>query len=107
MPNTHIKDIGQEVASRRLDLKREGVTTRVLVRIGLPYPDHDQLSFHCPFEISGFGERRLGYAVGVDAIQALQLVMQMIDAELDYLAETNNGKLSLEDGVDDDSGFPL
>lgn len=103
----HIEDIGQEIASRRLDLKRGGVTTQVLVRIGLPYPDRDQLSFHCPFEIIGFGERRLGYAVGVDAIQALESVMIMIGAKLEYLAKTNNGSLSLKDGIDDASGFPL
>jgi hypothetical protein len=101
----HIEDIRQEIASRRLDLKRGGVTTQVLVRIGLPY--RDQHSFHCPFEITGIGERRLGYAVGVDAIQALELVMIMIGAKLEYLAQTNNGGLSLADGIDDDPGFPL
>jgi hypothetical protein len=103
----HIENIGQEIASRRLILKCGEVTTQVLVRIGLPYPVQDQLSFHCPFEITGFGERRLGYAVGVDAIQALQLGMIMVDADLEYLAQTCNGSLSLKDGVDDGPGFPL
>ncbi len=102
----YIENIGQEIASRRLDLNDDGVTTQVLVRIGIPYLDADHLSFICPFEITGIGDRRLGYAVGVDAVQALQLVMLMIGAKLKYLCESNNWNLSWNDGVACDLGFP-
>ena len=102
----HIENIGQEIASRGLDLNRDGVTTQVLVRIGIPYLDADNLSYICPFEITGIGDRRLGYSVGVDAVQALQLVMLMIGANLQYLCESDDGNLSWNDGGACDLGFP-
>jgi hypothetical protein len=44
-------------------------------------------------------------AIGVDAIQALQLAMVMIGAELEALSKRIDGKLTWE-GSNDDFGFP-
>ena len=48
----------------------------------------------CPHEISGPLTNRVFYLIGVDAVQALQLVMKLIGAELSVCANAKTGRLT-------------
>jgi len=62
----------------------------------------------CPYQILGTGDEKVRYAGGVDAVQALQLAMEKIGAELYFKLDRQlGGKLRWEAGQQGDLGFPL
>jgi len=62
----------------------------------------------CPYQILGIGDERVRCAGGVDAVQALQLAMEMIGSELYFkLNRQHDGKLRWEAGKEGDLGFPV
>jgi hypothetical protein len=93
-----LNDVGVVVASRTFALNGE---EKVTVLIGKPekFPDEDD--YFCPYQIVGVGSERVRHAAGVDAVQALQLAMQMIGADLS--ASKQSGKLTWLG--DDELGF--
>jgi hypothetical protein len=93
-------DLGQVIATR--DLEFDGKSVRV--SIGIPRPESGGTDYVCPYEISGPLTKKLFYAMGIDAFQALQLVMKSIDAELDVCAERKTGRLTWLG--EQDLGFP-
>jgi hypothetical protein len=53
------------------------------------------------------GDERVGHVAGIDAVQALQLVMGVIGAELTALSQESAGAISWEAGQQEhDLGFP-
>jgi hypothetical protein len=107
------------IATRTLQIEvPDGSTRNITVRIGRPqaFPDPPD-DWFVPYEIigipAGLAERahitksRVGYAGGVDTIQALQLVMIIIGAELTALKRESGGAIRWEGGNDGDLGFPI
>jgi hypothetical protein len=98
------------IAERHLYLEGEpGCTIRVL--LGKPHTrlnaSNNELTF-CPYQILGIGDEKVRAAGGVDAIQALQLAMEMIGSELYFkLNRRHNNGLRWEGGKDGDLGFPV
>lgn len=90
--------IGRIVAVRRLE---SGTDPRVAVtvEIGAPRKTRGQDDCFCPYRILGSGDATVRAAYGVDAVQALQLVMRAIGAALAKLPD-----LRWLDG--EDLGFP-
>ena len=94
-------------------LKRIDGGSDVTVKLFLPVPDHPG-GFRCHYQICGIGEDKVRYAGGVDAIQAIQIAMQLIGADL-YIRH-KDVKLVFGDVIDDgnpeiygdpyDLGFP-
>ncbi|HZU11067.1 MAG TPA: hypothetical protein VFA02_14270 [Pseudacidobacterium sp.] len=87
------------IAERNLTLDSDGIERVVTVQIGRPYVEPDGAWF-CPFNVLGLapaGTRRAG---GVDAIQALQLALVMIGAELSASSK------SLKWDGEPSTGFP-
>lgn len=88
--------LGEVVAERELEHARDD-SVRVRVRIGRPTEDPAEGGdWRCPFQVLGLGDERVHEAFGVDAVQALQLCFQMIDATLigepvTWLGETDLG----------------
>lgn len=73
--------LGEVVAER--ELEHAGGSARVVVRIGKPTEDPAEGGdWRCPFQILGLGDERVYEAFGIDAVQALQLCLMMIDANL-------------------------
>lgn len=78
----------------------------ITVKLGAPQKLPDEMGWYAPWQIVGVGEEHVRYAVGVDAFQALQLVMYMIGATLFSQVQLQGVKLYWLDGEDTDLGFP-
>jgi hypothetical protein len=97
--------LGTVIATRKLTLA--GVKT-VTVRIGKPELFPDGLNWYCPYQVDGIGNGRVRRAGGIDAVQALQLALKMIGADLYTSAEARSGSLTWDAGKEQrDLGFPV
>lgn len=106
----HLEDVGEVIANRILHLEVAGGSeSAITVRIGRPqcFPEPPD-DYFVPYQIAGIGAERVHYAAGVDAVQALQLVMQMIGADLVALSRESAGVICWEAGQNEhDLGFPV
>lgn len=104
-----LKDVGEVIAERRLYLEGEP-QRKIRVLLGKPQtrpaPSNEEFSL-CPYQIVGIGDETVKAAGGVDAVQALQLALRMIGAELQlkYSPECEC-RLRWEAGEGTDLGFP-
>jgi|SRR5215472_1029963 len=105
----HLEDLGDVIATRILLIDDvTGSERTVTVRIGRPQmfsePPDD---YFVPYQIAGAGSEKVRYGAGVDAVQALQLVMKMIGADLEALNREYAGAIRWESGQSQgDFGFP-
>jgi hypothetical protein len=75
--------LGEVIAERRLEWAGSGPAGEVVVRIGRPVPDPEPGGdWLCPVQVVGMYRDAVRAAYGVDAVQALVLAFQMIDADL-------------------------
>lgn len=98
-----LKDVGIQIATRALEAGGKKVT----VVIGKPERFPDAEDYYCPYQIVGIGSERVRYAGGVDAVQALQLALKMIGADLYTSPEAETKQLSWTGGDLGDLGFPV
>ncbi|MGH9777992.1 MAG: DUF6968 family protein [Candidatus Acidiferrales bacterium] len=104
-----LQDVGEVIATRKLyvyeaaDRRRE-----IVVKLGRPqpFPDDAYDNWYCPFQVVGIGSEQVRYAGGVDAFQALQLVMRGVGIYLSSLNEEQGGRLRWLDDEGTDLGFP-
>ena len=103
-----IESLGEIIAERRVYLQaQEGDRREIIVRLGKPQPfPGTSEDFYVPYELVGVKRDSLHYAAGVDAVQALQLVMLMIGADLHAIARAQQATISWLGGGEGDSGFP-
>jgi len=100
-----IKDIGEVIATRTLQLvenKKGGIT----VQIGKPKQFPNKSDYYCPYRIIGIGDEKIRYAAGIDAVQAIQLAMVKIGAEIYTSTEAKSGRLRWDGDEKGDLGFP-
>ncbi|MGF6494478.1 hypothetical protein ABIE56_002674 [Luteibacter sp. 621] len=83
-------ELGQVIASRSLELDGREIS----LLIGIPRPFSDDVNFYCPFQLKGYGDERVRYAGGVDAMQALILCIDMASVYLETRPETLAGRLT-------------
>lgn len=103
----YLRNIAEVIAIRELFLTDgHGSKRRVKILIGKPEPFPDAEGHYCPFQISGVGSEEIRYSAGVDAVQALQLVMLMIGATLEFLAKEVDGDLWWDGDESGGFGFP-
>ncbi len=100
-------EIGDIIASRSLTRERDGESTEIFVLIGKPRQIEDSSDFFAPYQFRGIGLEGIRYAAGVDAVQALQLAMVMIGAELVARSKKPGNKISWGHGRNGDLGFPV
>lgn len=55
----------------------------ILVTIGKPEPVEGEGDYCCRYKIEGAGKKKTSYAIGLDAVQALQLTMKKIGVDLE------------------------
>ena len=97
----HDYDLGEPIAERRLTIQAAAPgADSIVVRIGKPQRFPEDEDWFCPFEIVGQSERISHYAAGVDAVQALQLAMRMIEIDLATLNQRFSGRLRWLDETD-------
>ena len=104
-----IKEIREVIAER--DLYLEGQPqSHIRVIFGKPQKASGSSHDHalCPYQILGIGDEKVHSAAGVDAVQALQLAMEMVGAELYFkLNRQCDRRLRWEAGIEGDLGFPV
>lgn len=78
----------------------------IRVVIGMPEPFADGHDYYCPYSIKHGGDTKVSYAGGMDSVQALQLAMQEVGADLGYIARTTGVDIRWLDDSPGESGFP-
>lgn len=96
-------NVGTIIAVRELDLHGGG---KVTVTIGKPEKFPDAEDYYCSYQIIGIKRSSVRYAGGVDAVQALELALKMIGADLYTSDEARAGALSWKGNDEGDLGFP-
>ena len=95
-----IEDI---IATR--EFKRVSDTSSILLIIGKPKQFADSDDFYTPYQILGIGGERVRRVGGVDAVQSLQLALNMIGHDLKVLNEKREKQLIWDGSQDGDLGF--
>lgn len=96
IPNTFTSVI----ATREFELTQNGVPSKLVVEVGLPVQDVETVAgmdWRCPIRFvqdTSVQERR---ACGVDAVQALQLALQLVHEEIVRMSEDKNCQILLFD----------
>lgn len=104
----NLASVGEVIATRKLYLVHDKESVKeILIFLGKPQPFQNSSDFYCPYQITGIGDEKVRYAGGVDEIQAIQLVLKMIGAELYTSEEAKFDKLRWLDKTDGDLGFPM
>jgi hypothetical protein len=97
--------IGEVITTRQLCLV-DDPSREILVKIGKP-----QLSEHkdylCPIQVTGIGEESVSGIYGVDSVQALELAMRSLGAELQRLNTQHQGRIRWGDAPKGWFGFPI
>lgn len=97
-----IQNVGEPIAQRTLTADNNAV----VVTIGKPALYEDGPDYHCPYSIECFGEKKLSYAGGADAVQALQLAMKKIGVDLESLSRKRQVQISWFPDTPGETGFP-
>ena len=97
--------LDEVIAVRELTLETDNGVETISVLIGKPERWSGNTAYLCPYQLRGAGlPNNVRSAAGVDAVQALQLVMHMIGAHLSQLNEQCGGSLRWSN--ESDLGFP-
>lgn len=84
----------EAIAERELAFEpHEGAGPTEAVRFRVGRPVRSATDWYCPFEVEGFGERRLEAAHGADSVQALLLALAKLRIRLGALALEHRGRL--------------
>jgi hypothetical protein len=81
------------IAERTLVLRAGDRSSSVIVRVARPHLDQSGQDWACPYEILFGGERKAMAMHGIDALQALQLTIGILDTELRFGAKKYGGSL--------------
>jgi hypothetical protein len=99
-----LEDVGEIIAVRYLFFEGE-TESKITVIIGKPQEYPGTSDYYCPIQIKGTGSEKVEYAVGIDAVQAIQLAFKWAGATLSHLNNTFGGRLRWEGGEPGDFGF--
>jgi Domain of unknown function (DUF6968) len=88
-----LTNVGEIVASRKIDLVTDEGTIDVTVLLGKPRPYPDSSGFFCPLQIVGVGDEKVRYAGGFDEVQSLQLALKMVGVLLETLEPETRARL--------------
>jgi hypothetical protein len=84
MNNINRMPLGEVMAERVLQAMKEGKAHVATVRIGKPVKSADARDYRCPYQVAGIGDDVIRSASGEDSMQALELAIKMIGAELHF-----------------------
>jgi len=99
-------DIREIIATRNFHFLDERKDKRtVSVFIGKPEQSPDSNQYCCSFQIIGIGSQETQLAQGQDSIQALQLAMNLIAANINDLNDELGGRLEWNGDATGNLGF--
>lgn len=81
--------------------QRDG--SSLVIELGAPREFEDQSGWYCPYRIGGAGTK-VKFAGGVDAVQAIQMVMVMVGSDLEKINKLAGRGLTWQGGQE--LGFP-
>lgn len=81
------------IAERQLELRGDGGSIDVVVRLFRPVPGASGVDWECHYELQVGDTSRTMAMHGIDAMQALQLSMATLDVELEHCAKQRRGTL--------------
>ncbi|MFK2874949.1 DUF6968 family protein [Dyella lipolytica] len=87
------------IAQRKLTFGRSSI----IVQIGRPEISEDD--FMCAYSISSGGQEKLGHAMGMDSVQALQLALVSIEIDLKALARSSGQEITWLEDTPGNTGF--
>lgn len=100
--------IKEVIAERVFSLvSKSGETSEVTVLLGKPEKLPGADDYYCAFQIVGIESDKIRCTYGIDAFQAIQLVMTAIGACLSSLNEPGRQRLRWVGDKDGGFGFPL
>jgi hypothetical protein len=99
----NIYEVSESIAERKLVMG----AVEVIVTIGKPQPFDDDEDYFCPYSIEYAEQKKVSYAGGMDAVQALQLTMKKIGADLANLAKTQGVPITWLPDAPGDTGFSV
>ncbi len=99
------EEIGDPVAVRTFVVLGDP-PRQISVVIGKPRRYEGSDDYSCPYQVTGLGNGKIRFVVGIDGVQALQLAMRAIGALLSLSPEGKNGLLRWEGDDAGDLGFP-
>lgn len=102
----NLDTIGEVIAERELFFENDP-SSKLVVRMGKPQPFPEGGGYYCPYEIHGFGNRRMFYAGGVDAFQAIELCFRIIGVDLASLERDNGQQIRWDAAPKGGWGFPF
>ena len=97
-----IEKISEPIATRILTAGSDNVT----VVIGKPEKFRDGSDYYCPYSIEYRNKAKFSYAGGMDSVQALQLAMRKVGADLIHMGTTTGTAFSWLSDTTGDTGFP-
>ena len=74
--------IGEVIAERVLEATKNGESYVATVRLGRPLRLEGAPDYRCPYQVLGIGDDVVRSASGEDSMQALELALKMLAAEL-------------------------
>lgn len=86
------------IATRSLDLIEAGVSSKLVVEIGMPVQDVETIEgmdWRCPVRFVNGTLIQEQSACGVDAVQALKLALQLVRYEVERLSEDKSRQILL------------
>jgi hypothetical protein len=99
-------ELGSVIAERQLHYRDTDTGHRVIrILLGAPQQSVGSDDWYCPFQIVGVGSEKVRAVYGIDAFQALQLVMLIIGASLP--ARNEQVRLWWLEESEVDLGFPV
>jgi hypothetical protein len=104
----NLTSLGEIIAERKLVMRSDsGTLHEVLVLLGKPQQFSDSSNYFCRCQIKGTGSEKIKYFAGVDAFQAFDCALLALGAELQYLNEQTNAKISWDAHESGSLGFPV
>jgi len=94
-----MSDIQAPVAQRTL------LAGNTVVAVTINRPEQDEGDYRCRYLLETGQKKRLGYAMGVDGVQALQLAMARINPDLLAMGEELGVPINWIDNAAGDNGF--
>lgn len=74
--------LGDVIAERVLEATKDGKSYVATVRLGRPVQPPGAPEYCCPYQVQGIGDDVVRGAYGEDSMQALELALKMLAAEL-------------------------
>jgi len=88
-----IRDIGEVIAVREMSfVYDDGRKERAFLKVGKPFENDGDLDWCCPYELSTESHKKVFGMIGIDSLQAIELTMKTLSAEIKHWENSKKGR---------------